>query len=743
MKKQTLVIILIAMLVVSCLALTACHSCEFGEWTVATPATCTEIGQEKRVCECGEFEVRDIPATGHTFGEWTIVKNSTCTELGQEQRVCECGEFEVRDIQATGHNYTPVVTNPSCTDGGFTTHTCSNCSDSYIDTNTQATGHDYRAVVIEPTCTTKGYTTHTCGNCNDSYADTYVDELGHDYYSLVIEPTCTTKGYTLHACANCRDKYADTHVDALGHDEIFHDAKEPTCTEVGWDSYVTCSRCDYTTYEEIPAIGHYFELSDICKRCNSKNTPNFTTPTEGYNGEKVTIIFYHAMGSDLSDILDKYIAEFNKLYPNITIVHQSIGNHYDVRDQTKIELLVGGGPNIAYCHQEHIPTFNTDYVTALDDLIASQIEIARADGTKEIIGLTQAQKDAFIAGFYNEGRAFGDGLMYTMPFSKSTEVMYYNKTFFDANNIKAPTHWWCNESCSEDCDTSLEYVLAKIKKIDPNSTPLGLDSESNWFVTMCQQLGAPYASFSDEKFSFDTAEHQSFVRHLKNWYDNGWITAQKVDGSKVSGLFVNKNSYMCIASSADATKQRPSVLEDGSYPFQVGIAQIPQMDPSNPKVISQGTNLCVLQKDNPQEVVASWLFVKYLATNPEFQAEFAMASGCISATKSAYDETLATYDADGQPTNAVATYIEYLKLADGGANITALSQKVALNQYDAYFVRPEFFGSTSICNQIEQLVKNVLLSSKTGAQLDAEIDRLFDETIYTCYFILGEPVPEK
>jgi hypothetical protein len=45
-------------------------------------------------------------------------------------------------------------------------------------------------------------------------------------------------------------------VDALGHDAVQHSAKDATCTEIGWPAYDTCSRCDYTTYEEIPAKGH-------------------------------------------------------------------------------------------------------------------------------------------------------------------------------------------------------------------------------------------------------------------------------------------------------------------------------------------------------------------------------------------------------------------------------------------------------------------------------------------------------
>ena len=142
MKKQTLVIILLAVLVVSCLALTACHECEFGEWTVKTAATCTQIGQEQRVCECGETEVRDIQTKGHTYGAWTTVKAATCTEDGIKLRYCTCGSTESKVITATGHSYKGVVTAPTCTKQGYTTHTC-DCGDSYKDTYTNSVEHNY------------------------------------------------------------------------------------------------------------------------------------------------------------------------------------------------------------------------------------------------------------------------------------------------------------------------------------------------------------------------------------------------------------------------------------------------------------------------------------------------------------------------------------------------------------------------------------------------------------------------
>ena len=167
---------------------------------------------------------------------------------------------------------------------------------------------------------------------------------------------------------------------------------------------------------------------------------NFEIPEGGYDGSEVTITFYHTMGSNLSDVLNLYITEFNKLYPNIHIEHEQVGGYDDVRDQIKTELTVGNQPNIAYCYPDHVALYNiAKAVVTLDELIASDITVTRADGTTETLGLTAKQQADFIAGYYNEGKQFGDGLMYTLPMSKSTEVLYYNKTFFEENNLTVPT----------------------------------------------------------------------------------------------------------------------------------------------------------------------------------------------------------------------------------------------------------------------------------------------------------------
>ena len=444
--------------------------------------------------------------------------------------------------------------------------------------------------------------------------------------------------------------------------------------------------------------------------CSTAFAAGFEVPAEGYDGSEVTISFYTQQGTALQEVTSAYIAEFNKLYPNIHVEHTTLGDYDGVRDQIIADISVGGQPNVAYCYPDHVALYNlAKAVATLDDLIDSQATVTRADGTTEILGLTDEQKADFIEGYYDEGRQFGDGLMYTMPFSKSTEVLYYDKTFFDANGIAVPTTW-----------DEMEQVCAKIKELDPDSIPLGYDSELNWFITMCEQYQSPYTSASGEHYLFNNETNREFVKKFNEWYNKGYLTTQKLYGAYTSGLFTSTNgvrSYMSIGSSAGAKYQRPTANADGSYPFEVGIATVPQVNLENRKVISQGPSVCIFKKDNPQEVVASWLFVKYLTTNVDFQAEFSMASGYVPVIKSVTDNEV---------------YANFLAQADGGNYVAALSAQVCLSQSDAYYTSPAFVGSSTARDQVAALLTKCLTMS--GDDLDAQIETAFEEAIDECEY---------
>ncbi len=472
----------------------------------------------------------------------------------------------------------------------------------------------------------------------------------------------------------------------------------------------------YITVEEMIENASKLSYQSQSQEQVEKGTPNFNVPDGGYDGSKVTIKFYHTMGSNLRDVLTAYIADFNELYPNIAIEEEQVGSYDDVRNQVSTEITVGGQPNIAYCYPDHVALYNlAGAVATLDSLIDSTATVTRADGSTEVLGLTADQKADFIEGYYSEGQQFGDGLMYTMPFSKSTEVLYYNKTFFDANNIPVPDHWFTTD---ENDKTSMEAVCKAIKAIDPTCIPLGYDSEANWFITMCEQCGSAYTSATGKHYLFNNATNRTFIKIFRDWFQQDLITTQKLYGAYTSGLFVAETgtkSYMSIGSSAGATHQRPSKV-DGAYPFEVGIASIPQMSKTYSRVISQGPSVCIFKKDNPQEVIASWLFVKFLTTSVEFQAEFSMASGYVPVLKSV-------------ATNEI--YADFINNADGYDYIAALSAKVCLEQEKAYYTSPAFNGSSTARDQVGLLLSAAL--SREG-DTDKVIKDVFAEALEECNF---------
>lgn len=420
-----------------------------------------------------------------------------------------------------------------------------------------------------------------------------------------------------------------------------------------------------------------------------------------YDGSKVTITFYHTMGATLRNVLDTYIKDFNKIYPNITVTHKQVGDYDTARDQIVTEVNAGRSPNIAYCYPDHVSLYNkAKAVVQLDHYIESKNTVA---GTTEIMGFTDDQKADFIEGYYAEGSVYGDGYTYTLPFSKSTEVLYYNKTYFEKNKLTVPTTW-----------DEMEDVCKKIKDNEGSSViPFAYDSESNWFITMTEQLGTPYtAETGKDRFLFNTEENRNFVARFSEWYQKGYVTTKELlNGAYTSSLFTEtatgkQKCYMCIGSSAGASYQCPDLGSDNTYPFEVGVAMIPQANTESPKVIQQGPSLCIFNKDNEQEIAASWLFAKFFTTNVEFQAQFSMESGYVPVIKSARENDI---------------YKNFLNTADGNANLQATCVKMGLDQMNAYYVSPAFVGSSAARDTVGEIMTTCFVNAKGSTSYISEM----------------------
>ncbi len=293
------------------------HTSHIYTETVVQVADCEKKGIKTYSCPCGSTYTEETPALGHSAGAAaTCTTNQICTVCGKELN------------PEKGHNYQIAITEATCTTGGYTTHTCLTCGNTYVDnevaakghiagaeatcTDNQtctvcgeelaaALGHSYQTTVIAPTCTDGGHTEHICLTCGDSYIDNETSALGH---TAGAEATCTEpqicvtcgeilkseNGHTAGAeatctqaqtCLVCGDKLSP----ALGHEMIHNEAQDATCTEDGFSSGSHCARCDHTEGKHvIPAKGHSLTSAATCTRNQTCTVCGIITETaKGHN----------------------------------------------------------------------------------------------------------------------------------------------------------------------------------------------------------------------------------------------------------------------------------------------------------------------------------------------------------------------------------------------------------------------------------------------------------------------------
>ena len=242
-------------------------------------ATCTT----KAVCEVCKVEYGEKNPNNHAL-EHRAAKAPTCTKPGwNAYEGCTrrgCGYTTYRAIPALKHDLVQHKAKaPTCTEKGWNAYeTCSRCDyTTYTELtalNHALVNHDAKA----PTCTEKGWDAYeTCSRLGCDYT-TYVElPAQHDLEQHAAQaPTCTEKGWDAYdTCSRC-DHTTYAELPALNHDLVHHDAKAPTCTEIGWNAYDTCSRCNYTTYAELPALNHDYQAVTVEPTCETDGYTVFT-----------------------------------------------------------------------------------------------------------------------------------------------------------------------------------------------------------------------------------------------------------------------------------------------------------------------------------------------------------------------------------------------------------------------------------------------------------------------------------
>ncbi|MBR0303374.1 MAG: hypothetical protein IJQ80_05950, partial [Clostridia bacterium] len=125
--------------------------------------------------------------------DWSeMVIEAPTASAAVEVETIEDGFARYRNISPHDYGEGVVTVEPTCTNTGVMTFTCTNCGDTYTET-IPALGHDYAAVVTAPTCVTAGYTTYTCSRCNNTYTADPVPATGEHN---IVNGVCTVCGYT-------------------------------------------------------------------------------------------------------------------------------------------------------------------------------------------------------------------------------------------------------------------------------------------------------------------------------------------------------------------------------------------------------------------------------------------------------------------------------------------------------------------------------------------------------------------
>lgn len=418
----------------------------------------------------------------------------------------------------------------------------------------------------------------------------------------------------------------------------------------------------------------------------------------GSTGNKTKVIFWHTMGKANQEILEGYIRSFESQNPDIKIEHSPKGGYPEIKTAVENAIAAGDVPTMAYCYPDHVANYLTsNAVVNVDDFLNNpELTFTEEDGLV----------DDFIDAYWEEGLSYDKPGMYSVPFSKSTEVMFYNKTVFDANGWTVPTTW-----------EEMEQLCAIIKAANPTITPLGYDSDENLFITMCEQYGIPYTTNENittgaDHFLFKNDEAKAMVARLKTWFDNGWFTSQgtSADGGYTSTKFKNGELYMTIGSTGGTTYNY-------SDNFEIGIASIPgaeaTVDGGNNHVIMQGPSICFLRRVTQEQKEASWKFYKYI----------------VNASNSAYFGSKTGYSPVRESSFTTDTWLDFVQDESIVAAEDLVRRTISYNTIlnDRYFVSPSFKGSATARGEVGGIISTVLTGAKT-------IDEAFNDAYNNCVY---------
>ena len=416
------------------------------------------------------------------------------------------------------------------------------------------------------------------------------------------------------------------------------------------------------------------------------------------------------------EIYKQAIADFQELYPNIIVNLRLYTDYSKIYNDVITNIATDTTPNVCITYPDHIATYLTgaDTVVPLDDLFADE-KYGLGGSELRFDSPTQAE----IIPQFLEECAF-NGHYYAIPYMRSTEACYVNKTYVEKLGYELPEQltwdfvWEVSEAAMAK-DQDGNYLVNGQKVL----IPFIYKSTDNMMIQMLKQLDAGYSTTLGEIQIFnDTTEELLYT--IAEHSASGAFNTFKQTGYPANFL----NAGQCIfaidstAGAAWMGSDAPliDIAEDKLAQFETVVMTIPQFDTEDPQMISQGPSVCVFNKEDPQEVLASWLFAQYLLTN-DVQTAYSQTEGYAPVTSKAQESE---------------EYQDYLSRSgednDLYYRVKIEATQLLLNNTDNTFVTPVFNGSASLRSAAGQMIENVNKSVRRGQEVNGEyMDALFEE----------------
>ena len=417
-----------------------------------------------------------------------------------------------------------------------------------------------------------------------------------------------------------------------------------------------------------------------------------------------------------TEVYQKAIDDFQALYPSIHITMRLYTDYSRIYNDVITNIATNTTPNVCITYPDHIATYLTgnDVVAPLDDLMADP-RYGLGGSALRFDGPTQSE---VVPQFLSEGVV--NGAQYALPFMRSTEACYINKTLVESMGYEVPDvltwdYMWEVSEAAAKRNADGTYPANGQKVL----IPVIYKSTDNMMIQMLRQKGAGYstASGSIEIFNSTTRE---ILRTVASHAATGAFSTFKI--SSYPANFLNAGQCIfAIDSTAGSTwmgSDAPlsDISPDQFVEFETAVRPVPQFDTEHPQMISQGPSVCVFNKADPQEVLASWLFAQFLLTN-EVQLGYSFTEGYLPVTTKAQNDP---------------AYQEYLSLAgtdtDTHYAVKIQAARLLMDNIDNTFVTPVFNGSASLRSAAGQMIENVTKAVRRSQTVDdAFLDKTFDD----------------